>query len=327
MHRAHQSQTTTAEVVADFIAAMADVGIRPLEPIEHKLGQGELVRFRAEGDKRGRQNGWAILHLDGHPAGAFGHYRLGLGKQTWRADRGKLTPPERLALAQQLRTARAASEARRRSRERERREFALKIWRDSFDPFGTLAELYLRRRGLKLTQALTSALQFHPSCPFGRDDDDRPVRYPCLVALVRDVRTNEPVGIHRTALTDKGERIDRKLLGTRFDGTTAIKLTPDAEIASSLAVAEGIETALSVLEDAPWPIWAMGSEGGLRALPVLGGVDTLTIFADNDESGVGQQAARDVGMRWVDAGREVFVHTPPKVGHDFNDLVGARHGR
>lgn len=36
--------------------------------------------------KPGRLNGWAVFHADKRPAGAFGHYRLGLDRITWRAD-------------------------------------------------------------------------------------------------------------------------------------------------------------------------------------------------------------------------------------------------
>ena len=52
----------------------------------------------------------------------------------------------------------------------------------------------------------------------------------------------------------------------------------------------------------------------------LSGIETLTIFADHDASGRGQQAARKCLARWVDAGCEVFIHTPHDVGSDWADL-------
>ena len=58
--------------VADFIASMEAAGVRPVEPIAQNLAAGRLIRFRADGDKPGRRNGWAVLHLDGTPTGAFG---------------------------------------------------------------------------------------------------------------------------------------------------------------------------------------------------------------------------------------------------------------
>jgi putative DNA primase/helicase len=81
--------------VADFIGAMEAAGVKPAEPIASDLTAGSLVRFRVHGDRAGRRNGWAVLHLDGHPAGAFGSYRLGVSER-WRADGAeRLTPAER----------------------------------------------------------------------------------------------------------------------------------------------------------------------------------------------------------------------------------------
>lgn len=71
--------------ISHFLLAMGAAGIRSLEPIAEKLASGEPVRFRADGDKPGRRNGWACLHLDGVPAGVFRHYRLGV-RTVWRAD-------------------------------------------------------------------------------------------------------------------------------------------------------------------------------------------------------------------------------------------------
>ena len=77
-----------------------------------------------------------------------------------------------------------------------RTEKALKIWSQSRPLRGTLAEYYLRSRGIEVPAEAREVLRFHAECPF----DGRTV--PALVALVRDIVTDEPVAIHRTALTD-----------------------------------------------------------------------------------------------------------------------------
>jgi len=82
--RLHGKSFDAAGAISSFLAAMASSGITPTESIMGKLTSGELVRFRAEGDKLGRRNEWAILHLDGIPAGVFGHYRLGI-RSSWRS--------------------------------------------------------------------------------------------------------------------------------------------------------------------------------------------------------------------------------------------------
>ncbi|MEJ7926368.1 toprim domain-containing protein [Sphingobium sp. AN641] len=89
---------------------MEAAGVRPVEPIADRLGAG-LVRFACEGDGKGKLNGWAVLHLDGCPAGAFGNYRLQVSEK-WRAGSvERLTPAERRERAAQYRAERDRREA------------------------------------------------------------------------------------------------------------------------------------------------------------------------------------------------------------------------
>ncbi len=110
-------------VVSTFIDAMHAAGIRPLEPIADKLAAGQPVRFRAEGDRPGRRNGWAVLHLDGVPAGVFRHYRLGI-RSIWRAgsDPRTLSPTERWAIIAKAQEA----EARRKAETKAKQDAAMK---------------------------------------------------------------------------------------------------------------------------------------------------------------------------------------------------------
>lgn len=109
------------EALADFIAAMELEGVKPIEPIAQRLASGELIRFRCDGDGKGRQNGWAILYLDDRPAGAFGNYRMGI-RRKWRVDSDRtLTASEREALQREWAAAKAK---RREERERSQAEAA-----------------------------------------------------------------------------------------------------------------------------------------------------------------------------------------------------------
>jgi hypothetical protein len=56
-------------------------------------------------------------------------------------------------------------------------------------------------------------------------------------------------------------------------------------------------------------------------LPVLAGIETLTLLVDNDANGRGQEAAAKCAARWAAAGRTVIRLTPKKPDTDFNDLV------
>lgn len=119
---------TWSDAVADFIGAMKLEGIRAVEPIAQRLATGELIRFRCEGDGRGRQNGWAILYLDERPAGAFGNYRLGISRK-WRVDRDlSLSPDERRRLQQEWIAAKQRRQEERDRCEAEAALEAVELW-------------------------------------------------------------------------------------------------------------------------------------------------------------------------------------------------------
>ena len=117
---------------------------------------------------------------------------------------------------------------------------ALAMWNDAKPFRGSPADDYFRHtRGigdwLDVFQ-LDSVFHYHPSCPFGDE------RLPCMVALVRDIKTDAPAAIHRTALKLGAlvEKIDRKALGPTGGG--AIKISANDEVTHGLLIGEGIET-------------------------------------------------------------------------------------
>lgn len=194
----------------------------------------------------------------------------------------------------------------------ERIKFAGKIWQAAQHSIsGTPGEIYLNSRALTYEGA---ALRFHPSLRLNG-------RYtPGIVALMMDVITNEACGIQRIFLTPDGRRLgDKRMLGRARHAV--VKLSPDAEVAQGLVIAEGIESALSALRAGWGPAWACLSAGGIAELPVLSGIEALTIFADNDKSGIGADAAINCARRWHQAGREVKVYRAPEVGSDANDVL------
>ena len=81
--RAASQRMSEAEARIAIIGAMEAAGMKPLDSIAGRLGD-KLIRFRCEGDKH-KANGWAVLHLDGRPAGAFGNYKLGISEK-WKAE-------------------------------------------------------------------------------------------------------------------------------------------------------------------------------------------------------------------------------------------------
>jgi hypothetical protein len=199
-----------------------------------------------------------------------------------------------------------------------KRRRALQLWRQAKPIDGTLAERYLaEHRGIDLAALpdAASSLRFHPHCPFGPA-----TRHPCLIALRRDVFSDEPVSIHRVALTPDAEKIDRRMLGSGG----VVKLFPATD---HLIVGEGIETTLAAATRITrWgrllqPAWSAVAVGVLATLPPISGVEHLIILVDNDVNGAGQAAALRCAETWSRAGRSVVRLTPKRAGMDFNDLV------
>jgi hypothetical protein len=197
---------------------------------------------------------------------------------------------------------------------------ALEIWGGSVDPRGTLAEQYLMRyRGLSLPGDVAGdVIRFHGSLWF-----DRKTRLPGMVCLFRNIKTNEPCGIHRTFLDGTtGDKVDRRMFGVAKEA--AIKF--DNAVASGpLIVGEGIETALSAREAGFGKTWAMGSSGAVRTLPVVN-VPELTLLQENDATSRRDTAA--CAKRYLAAGKPVTI-VRAKIGNDLNDLwrLGREIGR
>jgi hypothetical protein len=201
--------------------------------------------------------------------------------------------------------------------DREKTERALRIWDEASEVSGTLAEQYLRRRGLELPDD-DHALRFYSPCPFAG------TAYPALIALFRDVRTDEPKAIHRIALAPSGILIAKRMLG-RVAGC-AVKLDADENVELSLSIGEGIETMIAARMRGLRPAWAVGSAGALKNFPLLNGVECLSIIVDHDlpdRNGrqAGQEAALECSQRWTAAGREVRRVVPRRQGADMADLV------
>jgi putative DNA primase/helicase len=184
---------------------------------------------------------------------------------------------------------------------------------------GTVAAVYLERRNCALPHP-EGDLRWHPALrhPSGHVG-------PGLVALVTDAITGEPLTLHRTWLKADGSgkaEVDRPRLiwpGTRKAGGV-IRLWPDEEVTLGLCVAEGIETALSAALGFGLA-WSTIDADNLENLPVLDGIEALTIVADNDENGRGFKAADACARRWIAAGKEVRVEPASMAGTDFNDFA------
>jgi hypothetical protein len=197
------------------------------------------------------------------------------------------------------------------------------IWNRGVDPRGTAAELYLKSRGLTLTNDACAVLRFHPAATWRVDPahpEFPPGCHPTLLAAFRDIETDELTGIHRIRV-DRPRlwpRTRRKMLGPVAGSAVKLADVPDGV----LAVGEGIETCMAANALGFGPAWALGSAGAIATLPVLEDIRKLILLGENDDAS--RKATDDCAERWVRAGREVEL-VEPEVGTDLNDeLMGSR---
>lgn len=207
----------------------------------------------------------------------------------------------------------------------ERTAYALRIWAEACDPRGTPVETYLTGRGVELPPgAAGEVVRWHPNAPFGPGH-----RSPCMLALVRNIATDAPQAVHRTALSLDGDKAvvdhaSRLTLGPIGGG--AIKLSPDPEVETCLGVGEGIETVLSLRRHSRFaavPVWSLVAANQLAAFPVLAGLEGLVVAVDHDAAGL--KAAEAVTARYHAAGLPVTTAMAPDPGQDLNDLARCAH--
>ena len=149
----------------------------------------------------------------------------------------------------------------------ERSAQALRMWNNAHDPHGTPVAEYLRSRELTLDrEGAAEVIRYHPKLKL----DGTPTG--AMVALFRDVTTNEPCGIHRTFLTTVGRKL-RKMLGRAKHA--AIKLDADENVTLGLTVGEGLETCLAARLAGFGPVWALGSASAIAAFPLLSGIEAI----------------------------------------------------
>lgn len=147
--------------------------------------------------------------------------------------------------------------------------------------------------------------------------------WPTMVARVTDLVTGEPMSLHFTRLAKDGRGkapVDkpRLLLAEHQKTGGVIRLTDDADVIQGLGIGEGLETCLAVAASGWRPVWSAIDAGNLAALPVVAGIEFLTIFADADPAG--EKGAKALARRWHEAGREARIVAPPTAGADWNDV-------
>jgi putative DNA primase/helicase len=127
---ASHGSTADDRPIERFREAIASTGLVPPEHIE---ADGRLHRFHVAGDKPGSRNGWYVLHLDRHTAGAFGTWKL-WGTHTWSSDQTTISAAQQRRFARLVEAARAKEQAERQDEQAARAVEAQQQWELGSDP-------------------------------------------------------------------------------------------------------------------------------------------------------------------------------------------------
>jgi hypothetical protein len=250
---------------------------------------------------------------------------------TWAKNYLGIEEGERKAADPALAEAAAKRKAQRLAREAKeiarRVETAKSIWNRGVSIKGTPAERYLIGRGLTPrdwpTLRFVKALEWeHGSIWQGERKVAQGPTFPALVAAVQSV-DRKLTGVWRIYLTDEGTKapVSPNKVGKGDIGGGAVRFGPAAE---TIAVAEGIETALAVDELCGWkiPTWSCLSTSGMVSIIPPPEVKHVCVYPDGDltredksgniKEAPGIAAARQLAARLKKEGIGCEVMNPPE---------------
>lgn len=196
-------------------------------------------------------------------------------------------------------------------------------WFDDGMPIaGTLAETYLKRRGIDRPAAgWPDSLRFFPSLKHTFSGTSLPV----MMAAWSDAR-GIVQAVHRTFLAPDGSgkaAVSPNRLTWPSNRGCVIRIQRgDGRADRPLILAEGIEDALSCAVCVPeCPVWAYGSLVQLTGLRVPGGLHQIRIMPDNDQSNPVAEALLEKGIKHLRLQCPSVVVVRPLLGKDPNGFL------
>ncbi len=273
---------THGDSVQQFKNAMLDAGI---EAPEFIIGDGQLHRFKIAG----KLNGAYILHLDGKAAGYFQDFKQDI-KQNFKADGFQpLSLIQRRAFAIERQRQQAERNAEEAAKHKAAENKAGYIWSSSTPatdhPY--LNKKRVKPHGLRL----------------GRNNT-------LIVPIYDEFKTR----VNLQFISETGGKMF--LSGGKKKGCFSV-IGKTCEI---IQICEGWATGASLYQSTGHFTVVALDAGNLepvaRVIRKLYPDSQLVICGDNDESGVGQKAARAAAL--AVGGKYIL---PTTMGHDFNDML------
>lgn len=274
---------TYVEIIDAFRSAMHDAGITPPDYIQ---ADGQLHRFHIAGHKAGSKNGAYVLHSNGHPAGYFENFTQDM-KVTWKMEGNRAQFSE--ADKAQIAAANFQRQKELEDKHRKAAETARYIWRNS--PSAT-SHPYLTRKQIQPHIAKIN-------------------KYGALTIPLY----NAQIELVNLQFIDSDG--NKRFLSGGQKKNCFCWLGNSTE---TILVAEGFATAASLHEHKNLQTFVAFDAGNLENVAKIIRANRpdaqIIIAGDNDESGVGQKAARAAALA---VGGTYII--PETVDMDWNDVL------
>ena len=210
-----------------------------------------------------------------------------------------------------------------------KRDFIINVLKNSIRDHRIL-KIYLNYRGC-LPNKRPGDLLLHPGLEY-KDGKTLVGKFPAMIGVVRSI-DGKIMGVHRTYLHPQGfGKADLNPCKKAFSYKTitggAVQLYSATD---TLALTEGIETALAVHAATNLPTWATLGTSGLKSVLIPETVNRIFIMSDHDKIDPlrgykpGEHAAKILAKRLIKHGREIKIVTPEKKG-DWLDVLNEPGG-
>uniref|UniRef100_UPI003B968753 DUF7146 domain-containing protein n=1 Tax=Photobacterium leiognathi TaxID=553611 RepID=UPI003B968753 len=198
------------------------------------------------------------------------------------------------------------------------------VWQEAHvltDPQSQLARVYLRNRGLKIEElnlaGISKTIRFHPKLAYVHKKQF--VGYfPALVSLV-SYNNGECINIHRTYLGLDGKKLQMVIDGKKLPTKKLMARCTNSKPAGSsislgktvngvIDIAEGIETALSVMQAKHVACWPCINTALLGNFEPPTDVHTINVWADKDKEKDGKCAGLDAAIKLFERMEKIGVN-------------------
>lgn len=214
----------------------------------------------------------------------------------------------------------------RKEQYRQQNQAATQLFREARPGVSGAAYEYLRRRGASdsvLAMIERDAIWTHPNLR-------HPITKERRMALVMKLLNpqHKLAGAQAIFLNPDGSKYERaqakvdvlKVLSLSASRCELFPANP-----SHIAVTEGLEDSLGIMQLTGIPCWAVMGTAGMRSFRLPDGVSSLSIYYDNDASFGGLAAASALAHKYAPRGVTVELIAPPHGCKDWGDALARGH--